>query len=177
MMENLKNLVTSTKELANNYEIVFVYEKFHNSEKLQINRLLCLTRLQSINMFFDHDLMILHNFWVQARLDFRAEPRTFGKRYLNLDGLESRTYRTPNPCCPEPEPESMFSFRTKLYFVTIFIFVIFSLGEWMMTQQNQLPVSEPESRLLRIKFKFPGPYQCVCISSNRTERFCAGFNI
>ncbi len=174
MMENLKNLVTLTKELPNNYEVVFVYEKFNNAEKSQINRLLCLTGLQSINMFFDHDLMILHNFWVEARLDFRSEPRTFGKTSLNLDGLESRNYRTANPCCHEPQPVSMFSFKAKMYFLMILIFVIFSLGEWiMMTLQNQLP----ESRALGVKNKFPGPYQCVCISSNRTERYCAGFHI
>jgi hypothetical protein len=175
-MENLKNLVTSTKELANNYEIVFVYEKFNNAEKLQINRLISLTRLQSINMFFDHDLMILHNFWIQARLDFRAEPRTFGKRSLNLDGLKSRSYRTVNPCCPEPEPTSMFSFRTKMYIVAILVFVLFSLAEWIMTQQNQFQELNPDPYLLSMKNKIPRTYHnCVCISSNRTERFCAGF--
>ena len=160
---NLNCLVAATVGRGNNFELVFIVDKYNNIDSAN---LISQSQARLMRSFFDLDLMVLHNFWIKFGLDFRSAviwssqeqpPRLYHVRGSPATGQTSKPH-----CC-----------RTSCFhshsFDPFYLLVCLFLGLVTFVVVAEVLMNLPENNVAR-NFD-PEPDQPVCEIGNKSERF------
>jgi len=156
IFQSLQSLLQSlnSKEY---YDLGFINEKYVHVK----------SEVGAVKRFFDLDLIILHDVWVQANLDFKSIPGRRG--HWNMERILSEkrklTVRNDKNCCPNNH-----FFPKKIVFTIFGLFVVVLIIFWMcQVTKSKMKVSTENQ-----KFNFVGCHgRCICTENNKMDRFCS----
>lgn len=165
LRNNLDCLVTATSGRGNNFELVFIVDKYNSIDSANI---LSQAQASLLRAFFELDLMVLHNFWIKFGLDFRSaviwSSQDQPPSLMHLTGSPV-TKPTPKTHCCQSSCFHNHSFNPIYLLLSLFIVLVTFC--FVAEVLINFPDKEPVRNFV------PEPDRRVCGIGNKSEKLCS----